>query len=424
MSLHVPSSTDVKKLLSNGRWALKLIWSTNAPLTAGLAAATFLRGMVPAGLALFARGLINAFVHEGRMGAESIYTLLPWLLLGFGVTVIEAIGPLAEKFCTQRLHDDVNLKIASDILEHSAQLEVAFFESPSKRDVIQRAQQNPADHFMKFVEESQALATSLLQTLSLVIILVMVEPLIPWILAPFALPYLFFHWRLSRRQYQEEYRRTPQRRWTGYFVSLLTSRRSVMEIRLLELSPFLLDKFRSLITQFRDRDRTMYFRSLGGSSLFALVTTVVFYLIFVRVIFNALKGVLTVGDIALFGGATSRLRFSLERVIRSLSGTMEQTLYISNLIEFLSQRPQIVSSSSVIPSSSRGEIEFKNVSFTYPGSTEPTLRGISLHIRPGEIIALVGENGARKTTLVKLLARLYDPDQGCIELEGIELKTL
>jgi ATP-binding cassette subfamily B protein len=336
---------------------------------------------------------------------------------------MEAVAPLAARLCTERLHDDVNLKINSDILRHSEKLELGFFEDPQKRDLIDRAQQNPAEPFMRFILEAQMGATSLLQSILLTAILAAIEPLVLLAMAPFALPYFLFHWRLSKRRYEEEYRRTPQRRWTIYFVSLLTGRHSQAEVRLLNLSPFLQQKFRELMIRFRDRDKKFYQRSFGGSSLFALITTIVFYMIFFRVIVNVINGVLTVGDVAVFGAATARLRFSLELAMRSISAALEQTLYISNLIEFFTQRPNI-SGSAVLPSGSRGEIRMRNVSFTYPGSTEPALYDISLHIAHGETVALVGENGAGKTTLVKLLARLYDPDVGSIEFDGVDLKTL
>jgi ATP-binding cassette subfamily B protein len=176
--------------------------------------------------------------------------------------------------------------------------------------------------------------------------------------------------------------------------------------------------------EFRDRDRRIYARNFSGSSLFALATTIAFFIVFFRVITHVLKESLTVGDVAMFGGATARLRFSLEGTIRSLSSALEQTLYISNLIKFFTENPRLRSGSATIRSSHRAEIMLKNVSFTYGGSSEPTLRDITLHIRPGETIALVGENGAGKTTLVKLLARLYDPDTGSIHFDGADLRTL
>ena len=382
-----------------------------------------MRGVVPAGVAIVGRGLINAFVDHGR-GAEALDALWPWLIFGFGLAVFEAISPLTEKFFTQRLHDDVNLKITGDILDHAARLDVAFFEDPRRREMIERAQQNPADHFINFVRETQAALTSFLQTISLVGILVVIEPLVLLVLAPSALPYLFFQWRLSRRYYLEEYHRTPKRRWTHYFVSLLTNRHSLTEIKLVGLAPFLIRQFRLLITQFRDQDRALHQRSLAGSSIFAAVTTLAFYVIFVRVVLKALAGALTVGDIAIFGGATSRVRFTLERVIQAISSAMEQTLYISNLIDFFNVKPRIRSGSDLVPSTGRGEIEFNGVFFSYPGSKEPTLNGVSLHIEPGEIVALVGENGAGKTTLVKLIARLYDPDTGHIAFDGVDLRRI
>jgi ABC-type multidrug transport system fused ATPase/permease subunit len=166
--------------------------------------------MVPAGLALFARGLINVFANDGR-AVLSMEAVLPWLFLGFGVTLVEAIAPLAQRFCTQRLHDDMNIRITSDVLTHAEKLDLAFFEDPAKRDLLGRAQQNPAEPFMAFVLELQNTVTNILQTVSLGVLLSVIEPLVLLALAPFALPYLVFHWRLSKRRYEEEYQRTPER---------------------------------------------------------------------------------------------------------------------------------------------------------------------------------------------------------------------
>jgi ABC-type multidrug transport system fused ATPase/permease subunit len=207
MSSFIPSNTDLKRLCSNGWWALKLTWSTNALLTAGFALAALARGIVPAGLAIFARGLINKFVTDGGVAAVGIDAVLPWLLLGFGVTLLEATAPLLHRFCAERLHDDMNIRITSDILSHAEKLDLAFFENPAKRDLLDRAQQNPAEPFMRFVVELQNSATNLLQTVFLTALLALIEPLVLVALAPFALPYLLFHWRLSKKRFQEEYRR-------------------------------------------------------------------------------------------------------------------------------------------------------------------------------------------------------------------------
>lgn len=425
MSQKLSLSADLTRLLSNTRWALHTLWCTSGALTAGLAIATLVRGLVPAGLALFARGLINVFVADGGLQAASIAAATPWLVFGFAVTLVEAIGPLLEKFFIQRLHDDVNLKITADVLSHAEKLDLAFFENPSKRDLIERSQQNPAERFMKFIEDGQAAVIGLLQAASLTAILMMIEPLVLWGLAPFALPYLLFRWRLSQRRYKEEYQRTPQRRWTAYFVGLMTGRQSAAEIKLLELGPYLRQRFHALMSEFRDRDRGLHRRSFAGSSLFALATTIAFFLVFFRVVAKVGNGLLTIGDLAVFGAATSRLRYSLEGAIRGLSGAMEHMLFISNLIEFFSEQPRMTGAAiQVAQPLLRGEIAVKNVSFTYPGASAPALRDISLHIRPGETVAVVGENGAGKSTLVKLLARFYDPDAGRIDFDGIDIKTL
>jgi ATP-binding cassette subfamily B protein len=225
-------------------------------------------------------------------------------------------------------------------------------------------------------------------------------------------------------QYLKEHIRTTKRRWTRYFTSRMTSQQSVTEIKLLGLAPVLRDQFRSIMTTFRDENRKLYLHNFATNSLFAVLATTALYGTFVWVTLQALEGNLTIGDVAIYAGAMLGLRKAFESTILSVSSDVEQTLYISNLREFLNLKPRITDTSGLTPISSRGEIEFRNVSFTYPGSTQPTLSDVSFHIMPGETVALVGENGAGKTTLVKLIARLYDPDQGCILFDGIDLREL
>ena len=417
-------AATIEELLSSARWALRVGWSTSAPLLLGAAGLALISGAVPAALALTARGLVNATLASLQGGAGSLRGLAVWLVLGLVLTVVDGVARLANTLVAQRFRDDLNYSLTTDILRHAAGLDVAFFEDVRSQDVLQRAKDNPAEHIARFVTEVLACLSNGVQVVSMLGLLVVIEPLVLLVLVLFTLPYLRFQWRLATRHHALERSRTTKRRWTSYFTSMLTDRGSVGEVRILGLAPLLIDRFRALMAEFRDQDRKLYVQGFAGSSLFVVVTTGAIYAMFVRVAYHVLQGTLTVGDLAIFGGATTRLRNTLESLIYSASAAMEQTLYIANVIEFLDVQPAPAGTAGVTPAARRAEIEFCNVRFAYPGSSEPALDGVSLHILPGETVALVGENGAGKTTLVKLIARLYDPDAGRILFDGVDVREL
>jgi len=148
------------------------------------------------------------------------------------------------------------------------------------------------------------------------------------------------------------------------------------------------------------------------------VTTIAFYVLFGRVIKRALEGTLSIGDVAIFGGAVVRLRSALETGIQFAAKAYEQTLYVSDLRDFLNSQPMVEDRGARLPAVVRGALTVDKVCFTYPGSDNITLHDVCFEIAPGERVAIVGENGSGKSTMAKLLARLYDPDSGAIKLDG------
>ena len=411
-------------LLANLRWALRLTWATNRRMLGGVFVSALLGGLVPAALALVAKGLIDAVMLEINSTLPRIEPILPWIAAGLILTLVEGAIRLSRPFLLRRLEDDLNIEINTRILNHTAELDVAYFEDPGSQDVLQRAKQNTAPHFTRFLANTFDSATSFIQVISLGAVLVVIEPLIVVVVLPLALPYLRFKWKHARRLYATQYARAKKRRWTAYYVSLLTTRRSVPEIRILRLAPLLVAKFRSLMKEFRDEDRNVHFRGLKGGLIFATLSGILFYLLLVRVIVRALEGAATLGDLAIFAGATLRLRNGLDRGIVALSGALEGTLFISNLKTFLDEKPHIHAARGKLPASCRGEVSLENVHFTYPGSATPAVEEISFKIEAGETLVLVGENGSGKTTLAKLIARLYDPTLGRVMLDGHDLRDL
>jgi ATP-binding cassette subfamily B protein len=417
-------TTNLQDLLPSVRWATRMAWSTNARLLLGVLLLEVVRGVVPAGMALTARGLVNATVAGLQHNGAELKPLAYWLLAGFVLTAVDGVARLAEDLFDHRLRDELSYRITSDILTHASQLDVAFFEDPRFQDVLQRAKQEPAYHVSSFVTQTLSCGSAAIQAVSLLAILLAIEPFILLLLALFTVPYVRFQWRLTARHYAVEHSRTTKRRWSAYFISCLTGRESVGEVKILGLAPLLIERFRALMAEFRDQDRGLYFHGFAGSTSFVIVTTAAIYAMFVRVAFRVLSGALTLGDLAIFGGATTRLRNTLETLVLSASRVMEQTLHISNVIEFFRVPLPAAAATRPVAAKGRAEVELRNVSFAYPGSSESVLAGIDLHILPGETVAFVGENGAGKTTLVKLMARLYDPTGGQILFDGIDLREL
>ena len=406
------------------RWVLGLAWDIAPGHLAGIVVTALVKSLVPAALAWVAKSLVDAITAETASGSPDAGAIVPWLAIGLALAVLDSVSTGVRTYLSRRLADNLHLAVTTNILTHAEQLDVERFEDVDTQDSLQRARAMTGNRFVTLITQAFGAISSALQVVTLTAVLVVIQPWTLLVVAVFAPAFLVVRWRLARRLYALEYNRATRRRWTDYFVDLVTRHVSVAETRLLGLSPLLIRSCRSLLAEFRDQNRAMYRANLVTAFFFTALSVGAFYALLLGITLRALEGAATLGDVAVFFGASARLQTSLQAGVDSITGLLQGSLNVSALMEFFDQRPSTRAAADPVPADWAGSITLEDVDFSYPGSSEPVLQGLSLEIPAGQTVALVGENGSGKTTLAKLVAGLYTPDRGCIRLDGRDITEI
>jgi ATP-binding cassette subfamily B protein len=228
----------------------------------------------------------------------------------------------------------------------------------------------------------------------------------------------------AKRRYSLSRERTSTRRMLDYLLLLGTSSATVKEIKLFGLHKLLKDRYAAKSETYLSEDAALSATQNKIGALLVVGSTAVYYGAYCVLIFRTASGLLTIGRLIFLAGILQRSKAQLAGLFSGFTRTSDQLMYLNDIFEFFDQQPRMKTSSHVlpVPSPMKKGIEFRNVSFAYNGSQESALVNVSFRMAPGERIALVGENGAGKTTIIKLLTRLYDPSKGQILLDGIDLR--
>jgi hypothetical protein len=369
------------------RWILARAWRTDPARVAGLVALALARSTVAAGLALTARGLLNTAVAELHGGQGRLAPLIPWLLAGLVFALVEALAPIVSAHIQRRLGDALQLHVTSEVLAHAAGLDPVELAGTGRRTLLERARDGSARQLTRLLTDLLAVGTEVVQSVLLAGVLFHIEPLTLAIVVPATALYLLAEWRATRRHQAEAPARALKQRWTRYFAELLTGERSGIEVRLLGLVPTLLERFRTLSVQLEEDQRTRSRRQLRASVAFGIATTLIFYAVLALVAGRAVTGRLTVGDIAVFVAASSRLRSTLSRLVVAVMHIIEAVMAADAIRAFLALRSAPAPARPRAAGPSPTGVVVEDVWFTYPGAVQPALAGVSLRVRPGEIVA-------------------------------------
>ncbi len=413
----------------NIRRAFVIVGHAHPPTALAMAVCSLIGALLPASQAWVGKLIVDAVVNaiNTRAGAEiGLQAVLPLLAVEFILFVVQAANNQARTLAEHVLHSRINLEINTRIIRKSLELDLTHFENAEYYDKLQNARREADWRSLQIVNGGFYLAQSIITLLSFGALLVRFSPWLALILFAATLPAFIAQTRLSELRFRVLSWRAPEARKLNYLEYLLTNDDAVKEVKLFSLGEPLLGRYADLFWKFLREDQAIAQKRSIASFGWGLLATLSYYGAYAWIVWHAVGGAITLGDMTLYLGIFRSSQSTFEAIFYGISELYENGLFMSNLFAFLALTPQLIVATRprAVPQRFRRGVEFREVSFRYTGREEWALRDVSLTIRPGEKVALVGPNGAGKTTLIKLLTRLYDPTDGVILVDGVDLREV
>lgn len=345
---------------------------------------------------------------------------LVWLVAAeLGLALLSDLtGRLAS--LTETLIGDLYANAASmRLMAHAASLDLAQFEDSAQQDRLERARRQVSGRtglIGTVFGQFQALVTLASLTAG-------VAAFTPWLVVLIAaalVPALLNEWHFTKAGYRLAWIRSPERRRIDYLRYLGASVETAKEVKLFGLSGYITALYGALAQTLLAENRALATARARWGFAFASLGTLAYYAAYAVIVWRTVAGAFSIGDLAFLAGAFQRLRGGIEGLLLGLTQISGQAQYLDDFFSFFAIRPEIRSPAQPVPVPSpiREGLVFEDVGYRYPGTETWALRGLSFAVRAGETVALVGGNGAGKTTIVKLMTRLYDPHEGRVLLDG------
>lgn len=376
--------------------------------------------------------IVNGGSESGEWRVESfplsafhIPLWSPMVLLGAMVAVflvgrvVHALNGVNNDVLAQRLVDYM-----ADVMQRqSARLDMAYYDNPDYYDSLHRAQQEASSRPLAILGNFMALFGSLLSIGGVVVMLAATSWWVIGVMVVAVVPSFAVRLYKARRVYAFRRENTQQYRRTAYYSALLSSRDYAKEMRAYNLTPFFRRRFvatrRGLVKELLGISR----RFGGLDVLTSLVEAGAMFAVVWLLIGQAFAGAITIGTFVMLFEAFRRGQGYLSSLVASIAALYDNRLFVSNLFDFLDFKPQIVSPADPLPFPAEvSSIELRDVTFRYPDMQHDVLSHYSLVAKRGTVTRIEGQNGFGKSTVVKLLLRLYDPDAGAVLVNGIDVR--
>ncbi|WP_086789206.1 ABC transporter ATP-binding protein, partial [Crossiella equi] len=403
----------------------KLLWDLSPLRVCALIVVTVGVSVVPAVQLQLTASAVQA-VGDAVASGDASAMAGPVMTIGLlilAVSVAAHLCAVGSQYLDSVLRLHLSTAVGEQVMRKGTRMDLQDYEDADSYDKLQRAfQESNGSHIHQLFTDTLSFARELITIVSVSAVLFSWNAWIAVLILAAPVPSALAQMWYGKKMYEIEYGRAADRRRLLYLQYLTTTDHSFKEVRLFGLGEHFIGQYQRQVRAFLKVDRSLTRRQSVAFALLGMISVVMAGAALVYALFATLDTG-RIGELAGYLQAIGVVQTAGHGLLVGLAMLFQNKLFVSNLFELLDlPERQIRSGSRPFPAELRTGIEFRDVSFTYPGTAEPVLDRLSFQLPAGRCVALVGQNGAGKTTLVKLLTRLYEPSSGEILVDGVPIQ--
>ena len=381
------------------------------------------KSIFPVLLLWVGKEIIDEIINLTKITSAEYTALYWWIGIEIGLVILNDISGRLITLTDSLLGALYGNASSVELIQKTARVEISDLEDSEFYDKLERARRQTTSR-VSLLSAVLSQLQDLITIISLVSALLYFYPILMLLVVVSVIPSFINELKFSKENYALQSRMTPQRRELDYMRLLGASDITAKEVKLFGLADFISDSFTRVADAFYKETKKLSIKRTYLGALFHIISDVAYYGAYVFIALKAATVAITIGELTFLAGSFTKLRKQIETIFSRFTQINESALYLKDYFEFIDMEFHHTTDFEQypLPKTIERGFEFVNVSFTYPNTTKAVFSNITFTLHKGEKLALVGKNGSGKTTLIKILLRFYEPTEGKILMDGVDVR--